>query len=137
VEWSKPQQKPHWLDQDAFDELPETLRLREVRVGNKVLVSTLLPPDQVSSQDLKVLYAQRWNVELDLRNIKTTLGLDRLPCKTPAMNEKQWYVGLLAYNLIRHLMLRSAKLTDILPRQLSFCNSGWHGASEGFLRTKR
>jgi hypothetical protein len=123
VEWSKPKQRPLWLDPDEFDELPETLSLREVHVGNKVLVSTLLSPDQVSSQDLKALYAQRWNVELDLRNIKTTLGLDRLPCKTPAMNEKQWYVGLLAYNLIRHLMLRSAKLADILPRQLSFKHS--------------
>lgn len=70
-----------------------------------------------------MLYAQRWNVELDLRNIKTTLGLDRLVGKTPSMIEKQWCVGLLAYNLIRLLMLRSAKLADVLPRQLSFKHS--------------
>ncbi|MGH8158090.1 MAG: hypothetical protein ACREPQ_08220 [Rhodanobacter sp.] len=57
-----------------------------------------------------------WNIELDLRNIKATLGLDRLVCKTPSMNEKQWQVGLLAYNLIRLLMLRSATLADVLPR---------------------
>jgi FOG: Transposase and inactivated derivatives len=97
--------------------------LREVRVGSKVLVSTLLLPEQVGAQGLKSLYAQRWNVELDLRNIKTTLGLDRLVCKTPSMIEKQWCVGLLAYNLIRLLMLRSAKLADVLPRQLSFKHS--------------
>lgn len=123
VVWNKPAMKPSWLSQEAFDELPETMQLREVRVGSKVLVSTLLSPDQVSAQGLKALYAQRWNVELDLRNIKTTLGLDRLVCKTPAMNEKQWCVGLLAYNLVRWLMLRSAKLADVLPRQLSFKHS--------------
>ena len=99
------------------------MQLREARVGSKVLVSTLLSPAQVGAQGLKSLYAQRWNVELDLRNIKTTLGLDRLVCKTPSMNEKQWCVGLLAYNLIRLLMLRSAKLADVLPRQLSFKHS--------------
>lgn len=123
VTWSKPLVKPHWLDQEAFDRLPDTMQLREVRVGAKVLVSTLLAPDQISPQGLKALYAQRWNVELDLRNIKATIGLDKLPCKTPAMNEKQWRVGLLAYNLIRWLMLRSAMLADVLPRQLSFKHS--------------
>ena len=112
-----------WLSQEDFDEVPETMQLREARVGSKVLVSTLLSPAQVSAQGLKALYAQRWNVELDLRNIKTTLGLDRLVCKTPSMNEKQGCVGLLAYNLIRLLMLRSAKWADVLPRQLSFKHS--------------
>lgn len=120
VVWSKPAQKPNWLSQKDFDAIPQAIHLREVRVGSKVLVSSLLSPDQVSSQGLRDLYGQRWNVELDLRNIKTTLGLDRLVCKTPTMNEKQWWVGLLAYNLIRLLMLRSAKLADVLPRQLSF-----------------
>jgi len=123
VVWNKPIVKPHWLSHEDFEELPETMQLREVRVGSKVLVSTLLSLDQVGAQGLKSLYAQRWNVELDLRNIKTTLGLDRLVCKTPSMNEKQWCVGLLAYNLIRLLMLRSAKLADVLPRQLSFKHS--------------
>lgn len=123
VVWNKPLQKPNWLSQDDFDELPEAMKLREVRVGSKVLVSSLLRSKQVGAQGLKSLYAQRWNVELDLRNIKTTLGLDRLVCKTPSMNEKQWCVGLLAYNLIRLLMLRSAKPADVLPRQLSFKHS--------------
>lgn len=120
VVWSKPKQKPQWLDQAPFDALPETLRVRETHAGGKVLVSTLLSPSQASAAELKVLYKQRWNAELDLRNIKTTLGLERLTCKTPSMNEKQWLAGLLAYNVIRLLMAQSAQLADVLPRQLSF-----------------
>lgn len=123
VTWSKPKVKPYWLSQERFDVVPETLRVRETHVGSKVLVTTLLSSTQASAQDLKALYERRWNIELDLRNIKTTLGLERLACKTPSMNEKQWWVGLLAYNLIRLLMIRSARLADVLPRQLSFKHS--------------
>ena len=44
---------------------------------------------QRSKDDLSALYARRWNVELDLRNLKTTTGMDVLSCQTPQMNEKQ------------------------------------------------
>ena len=123
VTWHKPKVKPYSLSQEGFDGVPETLREREVRVGSKVLVTTMLSSTQAGAGDLKALYARRWNIELDLRNIKTTLGMERLACKTPSMNEKQWRVGLLAYNLIRLLMLQSAKLVDLVPRQLSFKHS--------------
>ena len=58
--------------------------------------------------------------QLDLRNIKTTLGMEMLSCKTPAMAQKEIWVYLLAYNLIRLMMAQSALLADRLPRQLSF-----------------
>jgi hypothetical protein len=69
---------------------------------------------------LKALYRQRWNVELDLRNIKTTLGMEQLRCKTPEMARKELWGYLLAYNLIRLLMAQAALLADQIPRQLSF-----------------
>jgi hypothetical protein len=59
-------------------------------------------------------------VELDLRNIKTTLGMEPLRCKTPEMALKELWVYLLAYNLIRLLMAQAALLADQIPRQLSF-----------------
>jgi hypothetical protein len=46
-------------------------------------------------------------VELDLRNIKTTLGMEMLSCKTPAMTQKEIWVYLLVYNLIRLMMAHS------------------------------
>jgi hypothetical protein len=66
------------------------------------------------------LYRQRWHVELDLRNIKTTLGMEHLRCKSPEMAIKELWVYLLAYNLIRLLMAQAALLADQIPRQLSF-----------------
>ena len=63
---------------------------------------------------------KRWNIEVDFRNLKTTLGMVALSCKTAAMNEKEIWVYFLAYNLIRLLMLKAALFNNTLPRNLSF-----------------
>ena len=77
-------------------------------------------PKEVPKKELAALYQSRWHVELDIRNIKATLGMDVLSCKSPEMVVKEIWVYLLAYNLIRLLMAQSAHLFDLLPRQLSF-----------------
>jgi hypothetical protein len=120
IELRKPKLKPAWMSQADYDRAPDTLTVRELYTGGKILVTTLLCPKQTTKAALKGLYRDRWHVELDLRNIKTTLGMERLSCRTPAMAEKEIWVYLLAYNLIRLLMAQSALLTDLLPRQLSF-----------------
>jgi len=61
----------------------------------------------------------RWHVELDLRNIKATLGMEALRCMTPQMNEKEMWVYFLGYNLIRLLMCEAALQAEILPRQIA------------------
>ncbi len=86
----------------------------------KLLITTLLSAKDTSKSDLKALYKKRWQIEVDFRNIKTTMGMESLSSKTLEMNEKEIWVYFLAYNLIRLLMAQSALLADILPRQLSF-----------------
>ena len=90
-----------------------------MQVNGQVLVTSLLNR-KVRKGELDQLYAQRWNVDLDLRNIKTTLGVEVLCCLTPQMVEKELWVHLLAYNLIRLLMAQAALNADVHPRQLSF-----------------
>ncbi|MBO1540031.1 IS4 family transposase [Pseudomonas sp. OA65] len=123
VELKKPKAKPSWMSQAYYDEAPETLTVRELKAGGKILVTTLNCPQQVPKAALKSLFKDRWHVELDLRNLKTTLGLEALSCKTPGMAVKELWVYLLAHNLIRMLMAQSALLTDCLPRELSFKHS--------------
>jgi hypothetical protein len=123
VVWEKPKICPGWLSREQYATFPDTLQVRELKVDSKVLVTTLLCADEVPKTALGALYASRWNIELDLRNIKTTLGMERLHCRTPAMNEKELWTCLLAYNLIRLLMTESAKQADVLPRLLSFKHS--------------
>ena len=117
---TKPKKKPDWMSQDEYDQAPGTLKVREFKAGGKIMVTTFLCPKQAPKAVLKALYRCRWNVELDLRNIKTTLGMETLRCKTPEMAIKELWVYLLAYNLIRLLMAQAALLADQIPRQLSF-----------------
>jgi hypothetical protein len=64
-----------------------------------------------------------WKIELDIRAIKCTLGMDVLRGKTPEMVRKEIWTCLLAYNLIRKTMLQAAYNKDLSPRQLSFANA--------------
>ena len=127
----KPKRKPDWMSQHDYDHAPDTLKVREFKAGGKTMLTTLLCANETSKDALKKLFRSRWHVELDLRNINTTLGMEYLHCKTPAMAIKELWVYLLAYNLIRMLMLQSALLAEQLPRQLSFKHTvqlclAWH-----------
>lgn len=120
VRWEKPKARPEWMARAEYKAFPAELLVREVSVGGRVLVSTMLDPRRVCKRELGKLYERRWNIELDLRNIKSTLGLEMLSCKTPAMCEKELWVYMLAYNLIRLLMAQAALQAGVHPRQLSF-----------------
>lgn len=123
ITYEKPKIRPSWMSQEDYDDAPETLTVRELEVGHKILVTTLLSPKTASRKSLKDLYQQRWHVELDLRNIKTTLGMETLSCKTPDMIEKEIWIYLLAHNLIRMTMAEAASVSKVIPRQLSFKHS--------------
>lgn len=120
IQISKPAQRPDWMSQETYQALPEHITIRETRIGGKTLITTLQDPLKAPRQALKELYRSRWQVELDIRNIKTTLGMETLSCKSPQMAEKEMWIYFLAYNLIRIIMAQSAALANVLPRTLSF-----------------
>ena len=118
VVWSKPKTRPAWMTPEDYRAVAPDVIVRETEVDGRVLLTTML--DSVSKEDLDELYQQRWHVELDFRNIKTTLGMDVLRCKDPEMVEKELWVNLLAYNLVRLLMAQAAMESSVHPRELSF-----------------
>jgi hypothetical protein len=119
VSWKKPA-RPRWMTYEQYAASPDELTVRELKTDGRVLVTTMLDPRKTRKKDLSDLYMRRWHVELDFRNIKTTLGMDILRCMTPQMVEKELWVNLLAYNLIRLLMAQAAVESGLRPRQLSF-----------------
>lgn len=123
VTWVKPKVMPNWMTQEEYNLFPDSLTLRETKINKKVIVTSLLCDKETPKKELGKLYYQRWNVELDLRNIKTTLGMEVLSCKTPEMNLKEMWTYFLAYNLIRLIMAEAAIQTGIKPRELSFKHS--------------
>lgn len=136
IELRKPTKRPPWMTPEDYAQAPDILKVREVQVGGKVLVSTLLCLNQTPKHELKSLYRQRWHAELDLRCLKTTLGMEMLRCRSPAMAMTELRVYLLAYNLIRGLMLRAAMDANTTVRELSFKHTvqlwlGWRQSHHG------
>ena len=119
----KPKDNPEWMDEDELKKIPKELKIREMRVGGKILITTMLCPKRNSIKTIKNLYKERWHIEVDFRNIKITLGLKEFKCKSPEMVIKEMWTSFLAYNIIRSLMLDSALYNKILPRTISFKNT--------------
>jgi len=100
----KPKIRPHWMSEAHYAAAPTSIVVRECQVAGKIMVTTLQCPKTAPKAALKALYKSRWNVELDIRHIKETMGMNILSCKTPDMAIKEIWVYLLAYNLIRLMM---------------------------------
>src|SRR5690625_5201021 len=117
---------PQHIFEDQWERLPETIQVRYVRLkidhpGMRskeiVLVTTLM---ETAIEKLAKLYLRRWEIELCFRNLKTTLGMEWLPCRSPEMARKQMKMYLIAHNLIRWLMLCAADESGYSPHQISF-----------------
>jgi hypothetical protein len=131
VVWKRPE-KPDWMDDATYEQMPPTLTLRQVEVQVRqpgfrtesfVVVTTLLNAKKYRREEIADLYRRRWQVELDIEAIKITLGMDVLRCQTPEMVRKEIWTCLLAYNLIRKTMLQAARRNELSPRQLSFATA--------------
>jgi hypothetical protein len=125
----KPHKKPANLSTEQWEQLPATLSVRLVRFRvptqngrcKKItLLTTLLDPWLWSVELLAAIYARRWQIELFLRNIKTTLQMEMLSCKSPAMIHKELEMHLIAYNLIRAFMGEAALTCHVPVQRLSF-----------------
>ena len=151
ITWTRPA-KPSWMSQEQSDRIPETLTLRELqfdvtvpgrRVQTLIVVTTLTDPEAYSKEEIAELYGFRWNVELDIRQIKQTLHLDHVRCKSPDMVRRELWVTLLAYNLIRKVIATAAAVHEKPPRHLGFtraCQSilaSWMLLSTGVCRDAR
>ena len=129
VEWTKPVQRAPGWTKAAWQALPQTLVVRLVeiqihqpgfRIRKYVLATTLIDPETWSVETLGHLYFQRWSIELFFRDIKITMGMDILRCKTPAMIRKEIIMHAIAYNCIRGLMQRAAALYAVPLDRVSF-----------------
>src|SRR4051794_17061347 len=141
VEWSKPSRRPPWLAEDEFAALPATLALRELkydvgrpgyRTRSVTLVTTLLDAEAYPSEALAELYGMRWRVELYLRHLKTTMGMDVLRCKTVDGVLKELTVYALVYNLVRVVMVEAARRQGREVERVSFVDAlRWLAEIEG------
>jgi len=127
--WSRPPEKPAYLPKTLWRLVPDELAVRVVRVQASIpgfrtqiitLVTTLSDAEAYPAAELGLLYLRRWNIELWWRHIKTSMGMEVLRCKTPAMVHRELEMYLTGYNFIRCLMAEAAALHGQPLERISF-----------------
>jgi len=129
--WKKPRQQPALsrLSPQEWEQLPEKMEMRIIRTKGldregktrvRYVVTTLLDASKYPWEEVASLYLHRWEIELRFRDIKTTMGMEMLRTKSPAMVRKEVLMHMIAYNVVRLLMLKAGKVHGINHRRLSF-----------------
>lgn len=127
--WSKNPQQSNIFTAAQWRALPEQITVRIVRFHTTIrgfrnrkvtLVTTLLDPQIYPAEELAALYGRRWRLELCLRDVKTTMGMELLRCQSPAMARKEVLAYFIAHNLVRCVMAEAALLHDAALDRLSF-----------------
>ncbi len=93
---------------------------RGYRTETLFLFTTLTDSVTYPPQRLLELYGLRWQVELNFRTVKATMDLAQLNVKSADLAQKEFYAGLMAYNLVRGLMGVAARSAGCRLDQLSF-----------------
>jgi Transposase DDE domain. len=132
IRWDKPRKRPDYLSEPQWALLPDSLDLRLVRVvitepgfrtRKVILVTTMLDRKTYPAPDLADLYRRRWDMELSLRHLKSTLQMEHLSCKTPRMLEREIRMHFLVHNLVRRLMFEAARKAGVPLPRLSFAGA--------------
>jgi hypothetical protein len=132
VRYAKPARRPARMTAEEYDALPGELRVREIRVrvrtpGRRVrtvvLVTTLLDRRRYPARAVGRIYEQRWRVETNLAQLKTTMGMDILKSRTADGVRKEVLVFGLAYNLVRRVMRAAADRQGVAVDRVSFVDA--------------
>jgi hypothetical protein len=133
ITWERPVYNTRLsYSRDAWENLPKKITLRQIKATLKYpgfrtqgfhIITTLLDATQYPAEELAELYFKRWDVELFFRDIKTTMGMDILRCRTPEMIRKEVLMHFIAYNCVRRLMYEAAEEAGVEVRVVSFKGS--------------
>ena len=135
VTWKKPRKDTLRLEPELYAKLPETMLVRELRYFINIkgyrtrkvtLVTTLLDHHVYTYELLAELYGLRWQVEINLRHLKTTMKMEHIQAKSPEMVRKEFYVHLLAYNLLRATLWEAGVKNKVNPLKLSYKGAKQH-----------
>ena len=131
VTWRRRTQQPSGsvLTPEQWAALPAEMSIRLIRFwfkdrdGKKrrmVLATTLLDAQRYQWDDLAAIYHQRWDIELRLRDVKTTLGMEQIRVKHPETAHKTLEMTIIAYNLVKASCQQAAHEAGEDHRMLGF-----------------
>ena len=132
VSWKRPPRMPEWMTAAQWALIPESLHVRELKYtisanGQRTRVvtiaTTLLDPLLYPKDAVAELYGVRWQVETHFAELKTTLKMRKLKCKTEDGIRKEMAIYCLIYNLVRAVMVKAAAQQGVTPDRISFIDT--------------
>jgi hypothetical protein len=120
---------PPYMTEKEWQQIPEQVPVRIIRSTIKTkgfrtqtiwIVTTLLDPVLYPAADIIQLFLRRWEMEVSFRDLKTSLGMEALRCRSPQMIEKELRMFLIAHNCLRALMAQAASKSNTPCRRISF-----------------
>lgn len=83
-------------------------------------VATTLTDTDYPTEEIAMLYAERWKIEVKFRDIKTTMQLGEFRVRTPEMARKTLRMLRLIYNLIKVRQMESIRGEAVCLDELAF-----------------
>ena len=131
VRWTKPKQRPGWMSKEAYAALPQTLEVREIKREVRlasgwrtiVLVTTLLDEKAYPALEIMALLKERWQIEVNLRHLKSTMHMDILRSQSVEGVKKELLMFLIVYNLVRLIMREAAERQQVACTRISFADA--------------
>ena len=132
VEWVRPRSRPTWMSAAVYASQPQHLLVRELRytlvrrgqrTRNVTIATTLLDPLAYPKDQIAWLYGVRWEVETHFRQLKTTMRMRVLKCKSVNGANKELLAFALAYNLVRLTMNEAAGRQQVDIERISFIDT--------------
>jgi len=130
VRWQRPARNTlSWLSDRRWQQLPASLTLRQIafrlrRPGFRTqwawVITTLLDPLAYPAQEIVDLYARRWQIEVYFRDLKQSLGMEKLSARSVAGVRKEILAFVLLYNLVRRVMGEAARRQGVEPERIGF-----------------
>lgn len=120
--WSLRWRPSRW-EREKHPELPDDavldVRLHEIAVHENLTLTlvTDLPHEPAA---LAALYDRRYDVELDIRNLKIVLDTENIRARSVDTFFKELLASIVAYNLVTQFRRQAAELVKLPPRRMSF-----------------
>jgi hypothetical protein len=118
---------PDYVSNEEWETFPDSLVLRMIsyeyptREGMETAVLyTTITDEGIDSASIVQKYEKRWDIEINIREIKTLMDINVLRSKSCRMLKKELGIALTAYNMVRKIIAKLAQKTDFPPESHLF-----------------
>lgn len=121
--------KNHFLDKEIWDELPDEFEVRIIKTDGRdrhgnhkpmYIISTLTDHIAYPADEIVGMYRVRWDIELRIRDVKTTMEMELLRTQSPDMIKRELMMFAIGFNLLRYLQVHGAAINQTCPTRISF-----------------